>query len=115
MNAHQKYVANIIKGLKAGEVAALVAVPPPNRATNKMGASEIQDMIIKYATPDTAERWADLLADAAGCSRDQAWPVNWALPIVEWLDALAERFPVADASENVTSIQQAACCLTQRS
>lgn len=80
MNAHQRYVANIIHNLTPAEVAALVACPPGNRST-ALGVTEIHDMVTSYATDETRVAWADLLADAAAQPRQDGWAPTWSLPI----------------------------------
>lgn len=80
MNAHQRYVANILTHLTPADVAALVACPPGNRSQS-LGVTEIHDMVVTYATDTTKAAWADLLAAAADEARQEGWAPTWALPI----------------------------------
>ena len=104
MNAHQRYVANTVTGLTPHEVAVLVACPPGNRSS-ALGVDAIHEMVSTYATDQTKAAWADLLANAAGVTREKEWPATWSLPISRMIfDLPALEEPVAE----VTQIGQAA-------
>lgn len=76
MNAHQRYVANILNQLDPDSLAALVACPPGNRSSAK-SAADIHGWVKDYATPETRLAWAELLAQASAVKPKGDWPSTW--------------------------------------
>lgn len=81
MNAHERYVANLVAGLTPAQVARLVAEPPSGRS-QRLGVTEVHALVVTHGGRDTKAAWVGLLADAADPKHaDGKWEPGWAGPI----------------------------------
>lgn len=95
MNAHERFVANLVAGLTPAQVARLVAEPPSGRS-QRVSVPELHEMVKLHGGPGLQAAWVGMLADAADPKLgDPKWEPGWAAPIARWIFELP-----ADALED---------------
>lgn len=95
MNAHQRYIANLIANLTPANVAQWVAEPPSGRS-QQMSATELHALVLEHGDEVVKGAWVELLAEAADpANRDPKWVPQWATPIAAMIFAL----PAPDEAE----------------
>lgn len=85
MNAHQRYIANLIANLTPANVAQWVAEPPSGRS-QAMSAAELHALVLEHGDDAIQGAWVELLADAADpVNKDPKWVPQWAAPIASMI------------------------------
>lgn len=96
MNAFQQFIANMLGGWSATDIARLSNVGA--RASTKI--VDVHAKVVAYGDLVTVERWMGLLAEAPA-SGEEGWDAEWPLPLLALLEeATARRDVLASAETN---------------
>ena len=96
MNQFERFVANMLGGWSAGDIARLSNVGA--RASTKI--ADVHAKVVNYGDLSTVERWMGLLAEAPAAG-EEGWDAEWPLPLLALLEeATARRDEIASAGAN---------------
>ena len=104
MNAHQTYVANLVKKYPPEQIAKMIAVGKTSNASKAKTTADIHQAVLDYGTPDTVTAWSELLARTAAVRSQEGWDEGWELRLMDMIRDL----PLAGEGENVAEMRAAA-------